>query len=128
MVGDTPPPGPIARPLRLAETVIYELHVKGYTQLHPAVPEHLRGTYAGLAYPAIIQHLVDLGVTAVGLLPVHHHVSEPFLIGRGLSNYWGYNTLGYFAPHAAYGSWARSVTRCGSSSRWSRPCTRRASR
>ena len=84
--------------------MIYELHVKGYTQLHPAVPEHLRGTYAGLAYPAVIAHLKDLGVTAVELLPVHHHVSEPFLIGRGLSNYWGYNTLGYFAPHAAYGS------------------------
>ena len=70
----------------------------------PAVPEHLRGTYAGLAYPAVIQHLVDLGVTAVELLPVHQYVSEPFLIGRGLSNYWGYNTLGFFAPHSAYGS------------------------
>ena len=84
--------------------MIYELHVKGFTRLHPAVPEHLRGTYAGLAYPAVIQHLVDLGVTAVELLPVHQYVSEPFLIGRGLSNYWGYNTLGFFAPHSAYGS------------------------
>ena len=70
----------------------------------PLVPEHLRGTYEGLAYPAVVQHLVDLGVTAVELLPVHHFVSEPFLVGRGLSNYWGYNSLGYFAPHAAYGS------------------------
>ena len=88
----------------MSETVIYELHVKGYTRLHPLVPEHLRGTYAGLAYPAVVQHLVDLGVTAVELLPVHHFVSEPFLVGRGLSNYWGYNSLGYFAPHSAYGS------------------------
>src|SRR5918996_1361954 len=104
VVGDSPPPVPIARPRSLAETVIYELHVKGYTRLHPAVPEHLRGSYAGLAYPAVVQHLVDLGVTAVELLPVHQYVSEPFLIRRGLSNYWGYNTLGYFAPHSAYGS------------------------
>ena len=97
---------PRRRPLRqavpLADTVLYELHVKGYTQLHPAVPEHLRGTYAGLAYPAVIEHLLDLGVTSVELLPVQHFVSEPFLIGRGLSNFWGYNTLGFFAPHAAY--------------------------
>jgi len=84
--------------------VIYEVHVKGYTRLHPAVPEHLRGTFAGMAYPAVIEHLKSLGVTAVQLLPMHHFVSEPFLIGRGLSNYWGYNTLGYFAPHVAYGS------------------------
>ena len=100
VVADTPPPTPIARPRPLAESVIYEMHVKGFTRLHPAVPEHLRGTYAGLAYPAVIQHLIDLGVTAVELLPVHHFVSEPFLIGRGLSNYWGYNTLGFFAPHS----------------------------
>ena len=104
VVPNSPPPTPIARPTPLADTVAYELHVKGYTQLHPAVPEHLRGTYAGLAYPAVIAHLRNLGVTAVELLPVHHHVSEPFLVGRGLSNYWGYNTLGYFAPHAFYGS------------------------
>jgi len=102
VVAETPAPPPIARPIPMAETVLYELHVKGFTQLHPAVPEHLRGTYAGLAYPAVIQHLRDLGVTAVELLPVHHFVSEPFLIGRGLSNYWGYNSLGFFAPHAAY--------------------------
>jgi glycogen operon protein len=104
VVADSPPPTPIAHPVPLERSVIYELHVKGFTQLHPAVPEHLRGTYAGLAYPAVIQHLVDLGVTAVELLPVHQFVSEPFLIRRGLSNYWGYNTLGYFAPHAAFGS------------------------
>ena len=101
---DSPPPRPLDRRRPMSETVIYELHVNGFTRLHPLVPEHLRGTYAGLAYPAVIQHLIGLGVTAVELLPVHHHVSEPFLVGRGLSNYWGYNTLGYFAPHGAYGS------------------------
>jgi glycogen debranching enzyme len=104
VVAESPPPLPISKPTPLAESVIYELHVKGYTRLHPAVPEHLRGTFAGLAYPAVVHHLRTLGVTAVELLPVHHHVSEPFLISRGLSNYWGYNTLGFFAPHAAYGS------------------------
>ncbi len=104
VVADSPAPRPIAEPRPMAETVLYEMHVKGFTRLHPAVPEHLRGTYAGLAYPAVIAHLVELGVTAVELLPIHHFISEPFLIGRGLSNYWGYNTLGYFAPHAAYGS------------------------
>ena len=102
VVADTPAPAPIARRRPLAESVIYEAHVKGLTHLHPAVPEHLRGKYGGLAYPAVIQHLKDIGVTAVQLLPVHHFVSEPFIVGRGLSNYWGYNTLGYFAPHAAY--------------------------
>ncbi|CAB5029287.1 MAG: glycogen debranching protein GlgX [Actinobacteria bacterium] len=85
-----------------AETVIYELHVKGYTALHPAIPEHLRGTYAGLAQPAAIDHLVSLGVTAVELLPVHHAVTEHPLAERGLRNYWGYSTLGYFAPQAGY--------------------------
>jgi glycogen operon protein len=104
VVPDSPAPRPLARRGDLVDAVMYELHVKGFTRLHPAVPEHLRGTYAGLAYPAVVAHLVDLGVTAVELLPVHHFVSEPFLIGRGLSNYWGYNTLGFFAPHSAYGS------------------------
>ncbi len=104
VVADSPPPRPIARPRTMSESVFYELHVKGFTRLHPAVPEHLRGTYAGMAYPAVVQHLVDLGITAVELLPVHHYVSEPFLISRGLSNYWGYNSLAFFAPHSAYGS------------------------
>jgi isoamylase len=92
------------RPLRTSwsDTVIYEVHVKGATMRHPDVPEHLRGTYAGLAHPAFVEHLTTLGVTAVELLPVHHFVSEPHLLRRGLSNYWGYNTLGYFAPHAGY--------------------------
>ncbi|WP_371499262.1 glycogen debranching protein GlgX [Kitasatospora sp. NBC_00374] len=87
-----------------AETVLYELHVRGFTMRHPDIPPHLRGTYAGLAHPAAIEHLTRLGVTAVELLPVHHHVSEDHLQARGLVNYWGYNTLGYFAPHAGYSS------------------------
>ncbi|HEY2299359.1 MAG TPA: glycogen debranching protein GlgX [Jatrophihabitans sp.] len=82
----------------LADTVIYELHVKGFTKLHPGVPEPVRGTYAGLCSPAVIQHLLDLGVNAVELLPVQYRVSEPFLVAEGLSNYWGYNTLGFLAP------------------------------
>jgi glycogen operon protein len=86
------------------ETVIYEAHVKGFTQLHPDVPLPLRGTYAGLAHPAMIQHLTSLGVTAVELLPVHHYVHDMFLVGRGLRNYWGYNSIGYFAPHDEYAS------------------------
>ncbi|GAA3375905.1 glycogen debranching protein GlgX [Streptomyces sannanensis] len=85
-----------------ADSVIYELHVRGFTQLHPEVPEKLRGTYAGLAHPAAIDHLVRLGVTAVELLPVHHFAHEDHLQRRGLRNYWGYNSIGYFAPHAAY--------------------------
>ncbi len=85
--------------------MIYETHLKGFTRLHPMVPEHLRGTFQGLAYPAVIDHLKELGVTAIELLPIQHFVSEPFIIGRGLSNYWGgYNTLGFFAPHSAYAS------------------------
>jgi isoamylase len=87
---------------RYADTVVYEVHVKGYTMNHPGVPPDIRGTYAGLAHEAAIAHLVDLGVTAVELLPVHHSVPEQFLLGRGLTNYWGYNTIGYFAPHEAY--------------------------
>ncbi|MCX5393308.1 glycogen debranching protein GlgX [Streptomyces sp. NBC_00094] len=86
------------------DSVIYELHVKGFTQQHPGIPERLRGTYAGLAHPAAIAHLVRLGVTAVELLPVHQFAHEDHLLRRGLRNYWGYNSLGYFAPHAAYSS------------------------
>ena len=87
-----------------ADTVIYELHVRGFTMRHPEVPPELRGTYAGLAHPAPIEHLRRLGVSAVELMPVHQFVSEPALLRRDLGNYWGYNTLGYFAPHAAYSS------------------------
>ena len=89
---------------RWRDTVVYECHVKGMTQLHDRVPEHLRGTYAGLGSPAVTDYLRDLGVTAVELLPVHQFVSEPGLTERGASNYWGYNSIGYFAPHAAYSS------------------------
>ncbi|MGK5113955.1 glycogen debranching protein GlgX [Geodermatophilus sp. CPCC 205506] len=81
-----------------ADTVIYELHVKGFTKRHPGVPAPLRGTYAGLASPAAVEHLLDLGITAVELLPVQYRVSERFLVEQGLTNYWGYNTLGFFAP------------------------------
>ncbi len=84
------------------DTVIYEVHVKGFTARHPGMPERLRGTYAGLAHPVAIQHLLDLGVTAVELLPVHQFVHEGHLLERGLRNYWGYNSIGYFAPHNEY--------------------------
>ena len=82
----------------LVDTVLYELHVKGYTARHPSVPEALRGTYAGLAQPAVLQHLQALGVTAVSLLPVQQWLDEPRLVAMGLRNYWGYNTLGFFCP------------------------------
>ena len=84
------------------ETIIYEAHVKGMTQLHPLVPENLRGTYAGLAQPAVIDHLKNLGATAIELMPVHQFVNDTHLQEKGLSNYWGYNTIGFFAPHNAY--------------------------
>ncbi len=84
------------------DSVIYEAHVKGMTMLHPAVPDDLRGTYAGIAHPAIVDHLTTLGVTAIELMPVHQFVNDPHLQSKGLSNYWGYNTIGYFAPHNGY--------------------------
>jgi isoamylase len=87
-----------------ADTSVYEAHVRGLTMRHPGVPEQLRGTYAGLAHPAVLDHLGRLGVTAVELMPVHHFVTEPKIAARGLVNYWGYNSVGYFAPHAAYAS------------------------
>ncbi|MDN5790040.1 MAG: glycogen debranching protein GlgX [Micrococcales bacterium] len=90
----------------LTDTLIYEVHVKNATASHPGVPEHLRGTYAGLCSPAFIEHLRSIGVTAVELLPVHSFTHEPDLLKRGLANHWGYNTLGFFAPHAAYASTA----------------------
>ncbi len=86
------------------ETIIYEAHVKGLTKLHPEVPEDMRGTYAGLSHPAVIDHLKDLGVTAIELLPVHRFVSENDLVDRGLSNYWGYNSIAYLAPHDDFAS------------------------
>ncbi|GHG46577.1 glycogen operon protein GlgX homolog [Sinomonas cellulolyticus] len=86
------------------ETVIYEAHLKGLTQLHPEVPEACRGTYAGAAHPAVVRHLAELGVTAVELMPVHQFVHDSTLLEKGLVNYWGYNTVCFFAPHAAYSS------------------------
>jgi isoamylase len=98
---------------RYADTIVYEMHVKGFTQQHPDVPAELRGTYAGLAHPAAIQHLVDLGITAVELLPVHQSVTEPSVHSHGLTNYWGYNTLGFFAPNASYSAGVREGIRGG---------------
>src|SRR6056297_1652463 len=89
------------------ETVIYEVHVKGFTARHPDIPEDLRGTYAGLAHQASIDYLKDLGVTAVELLPVHQFLHDKHLVDQGLSNYWGYNSIGYFAPHNEYSSETR---------------------
>jgi isoamylase len=87
-----------------SETIIYETHVKGISLLHPDVPDDLRGTYLGLASEPIVEHLRSLGVTAIELLPVHHFIDDKFLLDRGLRNYWGYNSLGYFAPVARYAS------------------------
>jgi len=95
------------------DTVIYEAHVKGLTMTHPEVPENIRGTYAAIGHPAIIDHLVGLGVTAIELMPVHQFVQDTTLQDQGLTNYWGYNTIGFLAPHAAYaatGSRGQQVT------------------
>jgi isoamylase len=92
------------RPLHVPqhESIIYEVHVKGFTMRHPGVPERLRGTYAGLAAPAVIEYLRELGVTAVELLPVHQFVADRHLVEKGLTNYWGYNSIGFFAPDVRY--------------------------
>ncbi|CAM5610712.1 Glycogen debranching enzyme GlgX OS=Streptomyces alboniger OX=132473 GN=glgX PE=3 SV=1 [Streptomyces alboniger] len=105
--GDTPPRR------RYADSVIYEAHVRGLTRRHPGVPAKLRGTYAGLATEPVIDHLLSLGVTAVELMPVHQFAQDGFLLDRGLSNYWGYTSIGFFAPHnayAAHGSRGEQVT------------------
>src|SRR6266536_2342591 len=86
------------------KTIIYELHVKGYTKLHPEVPPELRGTYAGLSCPPVIDYLKNLGITAVELMPVHQFVADRHLKDHGLTNYWGYNTIGFFAPEVSYAS------------------------
>jgi glycogen operon protein len=93
---DRPPQTPYHK------SVIYEAHVKGLTMTHPGIPEELRGTYSGLAHPAIIDHLTDLGITAIELMPVHQFVQDDTLQQKGLRNYWGYNTIGFFAPHNEY--------------------------
>jgi glycogen operon protein len=84
------------------DSVIYEAHVKGLTELNPEIPEEIRGTYAGIAHPATIAHLKELGITAIELMPVHQFVQDSHLIDRGLSNYWGYNSIGFLAPHNGY--------------------------
>ncbi|MFE6780173.1 glycogen debranching protein GlgX [Streptomyces sp. NPDC057702] len=86
-------------------TVLYEAHVRGLTMRHPGLPDELRGTYAALAHPAVIAHLSELGVTTLELMPVHQFVQDHRLVREGLTNYWGYNTIGFFAPHNAYASW-----------------------
>src|SRR5256885_69783 len=83
-----------------AETIIYEAHAKGFTKMFPEIPENLRGTYVALASEPVIGYLKNLGVTAVELLPVHSHLNDQALVDRGLTNYWGYNTIGFFAPHS----------------------------
>jgi isoamylase len=89
----------------LEETIIYEVHVKGFTQRMPGIPDDLRGTYAGLAHPVAIQHLRRLGVTAVELLPIHQFVHDHWLVEKGLRNYWGYNSIAFLAPHNGYAAW-----------------------
>jgi glycogen operon protein len=86
----------------LDETIIYETHVKGITMCHPEIPPELRGTYAGLSHPVILEYLVDLGVTSIELLPVHYFIHDAHLLEKGLRNYWGYNSIGFLAPHAEY--------------------------
>ena len=93
---------------RYADTVVYEIHVKGFTMRHPDIPPALRGTYAGLGHDAAIAQLTGLGVTTVELLPVHQNVPEAFLVAEGLTNYWGYNTIGFFAPHNGYSAAVRA--------------------
>jgi isoamylase len=104
----SPPPGSTHWQHSYADTIIYEVHVKGFTMRHPEVPPELRGTYAGLGHEAAIAHLLDLAVTTVELLPVHESIPEAFLPARGLTNHWGYNTIGYFAPHQGYSAAVRA--------------------
>jgi isoamylase len=89
------------------ETIVYEMHVKGFTARHPAIPEALRGTYAGLGHPVAIDYLTRLGVTSVELLTVHQFVQDAQLVDRGLRNYWGYNSIGFFAPHNEYAAFGQ---------------------
>ena len=100
------------------------------TRLHPDVPPHLRGTYAGMASEPIIAHLQSMGVTALELMPVHYFVQDRHLLDKGLRNYWGYNTLGFFAPEMSYASNAEDprTKRCASSRTWSSCCTMPASK
>ncbi|MBV8867184.1 MAG: glycogen debranching enzyme GlgX, partial [Acidobacteriaceae bacterium] len=92
------------KPIPWDDTIIYETHVKGFTRLHPAVPEKLRGTYEGLGTKAVLDYIKSLGVTSVELLPIHTFISDNHLLEKGLTNYWGYNTIGFFAPDPRYAS------------------------
>jgi isoamylase len=92
-------------------TIIYELHVRGYTKLHPLVPEDQRGTFAGLAHPKVIEYIKSLGITSVELLPIHNFVTEKFLLDKGLTNYWGYNSIGFMGPHPSYAADPRHCMR-----------------
>jgi len=102
VVEPTAPPEPLAKPVPWSDTIVYELHVKGFTKLNTLLPEQLRGTYAGLGSEPVVRYLKELGITSVELLPVHYCIDEHFLIKRNLVNYWGYNTLNFFTPHPAY--------------------------
>ena len=102
VTGDFDWSGDVHPQRRWSDTVIYEAHVRGLTMRHPGVPAHLRGTYAGVAHPVVIEHLRNLGVTAIELLPIHALLSESMLLAKGLGNYWGYNSLGFFAPEPRY--------------------------
>ena len=129
VVADTPPPTPIARRRPMSETIIYEAHLRGFTKLHPQVPEHLRGSYLALADPAVIEYLTGLGITAVELLPVHHFVSEPFVAHQGAAQLLGLQHAGLLRAarllrHARHRRQPGGAT----SSRWSPRCTRPASR
>jgi isoamylase len=99
------------RAVPLHDTILYELHVCGYTKLHPAVPERLRGTYAGLAAREVVQYIKSLGVTSVELLPIHTFINDSLLIDRGLTNYWGYNSIGFFAPDPRYAAEPAEILR-----------------
>ena len=108
VIADLPAPTMSGPGYSLSDTLLYEVHVRGFTAKHPGVPPAVRGTYAGLAHEAALEHLVNLGITAVELLPVHHYVPEQFLLERGLTNYWGYDSIGFFAPHAGYSAAVRT--------------------
>ena len=102
----------------VADSIIYEMNVRGFSMLNPDIPEKLRGTYAALAHDSSIAYLKKLGVTAVELMPVHHFIDEGHLVDRGLRNYWGYNTLGYFAPMSRYSSSGTDRQQSPSSREW----------
>ena len=111
-----------------ADSFIYEAHVKGLTETHPDIPDAMRGTYAAIGHPAIIEHLQALGITAIELMPVHHFANDSTLIDKGLSNYWGYNTIGFLAPDSSTAPARIPAARCRNSRRWSATCTKPVSR